>query len=369
MGDFLNGAISNQIYFVYGMIGIVLFLIITLLVVDRKDKKKSKNQVVGKVKKEKHRGKELELDEELDLTLDTKEEVVEVTKKEELDSDLLETIIDEYKQEGVFPESKEEQMEVIEPVTKEEKEESSNIEQIEQPTIEEVEDLPKKEETEEIVYVEDDPELEKTQAQLELQRLTEELEKASQEEKAIDLTNFEVEQEENAIISMDELLKKGDALYDKNEVTQYMDEGNEPINLEELEKHFASSTPSSTVEESPVMEQIESVSPPPQTVEMNDFLKPEEEVKLQEARETKFKSTPIISPVFGLQPEQAESIKQPVQIDVKEELTPIEEIPTILPHPDQLALEQTANLEKFDEEIRKTNEFLHQLKELQKKLQ
>lgn len=53
----------------------------------------------------------------------------------------------------------------------------------------------------------------------------------------------------------------------------------------------------------------------------------------------KFQSSPFISPVYG--------------IGVNE---------------DKLQLEQTANLEKLNEEIRKTNEFLKALKEIKKEL-
>ena len=58
--------------------------------------------------------------------------------------------------------------------------------------------------------------------------------------------------------------------------------------------------------------------------------------------DTKFKNSPIISPVFG--------------IDVQEKINAIE-------------LENTANLGKLDEEIRKTNEFLNTLRELRKNLE
>jgi len=84
-------------------------------------------------------------------------------------------------------------------------------------------------------YIEDD--LEKTSAQLQLEILAKELEKAKelQEDK---IARFEEEQEENAIISYHELLKVCDKLYDQNEKVQYMDEGNEPINLDELRARF-----------------------------------------------------------------------------------------------------------------------------------
>ncbi len=47
------------------------------------------------------------------------------------------------------------------------------------------------------------------------------------------ITNFELEQERTAIISLDELLKKSDELYSENEVMQY-DDGNEPITIDEV---------------------------------------------------------------------------------------------------------------------------------------
>lgn len=85
------------------------------------------------------------------------------------------------------------------------------------------------------MYVEDD--LEKTSAQLQLEILAKELEKAKELE-ANKIAKFEEEQEENAIISYHELLKVCDKLYDQNDKVQYMDEGDEPINLDELRKRF-----------------------------------------------------------------------------------------------------------------------------------
>ena len=50
-----------------------------------------------------------------------------------------------------------------------------------------------------------------SEAKAELERITEELKKLENEEKEenIELTKFETEQEENAIISLDELIAKG----------------------------------------------------------------------------------------------------------------------------------------------------------------
>lgn len=176
-------------------------------------------------------------------------------------------------------------------------------------------------EKEQIKYV--DETLEKTQAQLELQRLTEELKKQEEQPTNIELTNFEQEQEESAIISLDELMKKADTLYEQNEVVQYEDEGNEPINLAELEERIKEQEKSKEV------------------IKLDDF----NTVINTEEKETpkKFKSSPVLSPVYG-------NIEQEISKETS------------------LELENTANYDKLDEEIRKTNEFLQILKELQKKL-
>ena len=102
------------------------------------------------------------------------------------------------------------------------------IEQVEETTIIEPEII-----EEELQYTSIEPN--RQQAQEELMRLTQELEKAEEEARAIDLTSYEEEQEENAIISIEELLTKNKAMYENDEFAKYEDEGNEPISLEELE--------------------------------------------------------------------------------------------------------------------------------------
>lgn len=190
----------------------------------------------------------------------------------------------------------------------------------------------KKEEVEELTYA--PIELDQEQARKELERITQELtikeeqskkeelvEEKPVEEENIALTNFEKEQEENAIISLDELMAKASDIYEKNEEIQYQDEGNEPISIADLQAKW------------------------------------EEEKKkiaaIEKDTEQGFKSSPIISPVYGIERKQFEEAEKinPPQINSNE-----------------LALENTANYEKFDAEIRKTNEFIAALKELQKKL-
>ena len=188
----------------------------------------------------------------------------------------------------------------------------------------------------ELEYTSIEPDVE--DAREELNKITEELK--IQEEKVENvvencaLTDYELEQEETAIISLEELVKKSKEMYEANELTQYNDEGNEPISISELEVI-------SGREAEPITAPFEidkAVEDKKEVVVLDEFetikAKVEPEVK-------KFKSSPIISPIYGIE---------------KQEIT------------NDLELENTANYEKLDAEIKKTNEFLMTLKELQSKL-
>ncbi len=179
------------------------------------------------------------------------------------------------------------------------------------------------------------------EAKAELERIAEELKKLENEEKEenIELTKFETEQEENAIISLDELISKGKVITEQNEITQYQDDGNEPISLQELEERYR--------KEKVEVLTVEEAKEEKTKLSIDDFLSTKEKVTpLKEAyseKKSTYHPSPIISPIYGIEEEQ-----------VKRNAT--------------LELENTANYEKFDEEIRKTNEFLSKLKELQQKL-
>ena len=165
----------------------------------------------------------------------------------------------------------------------------------------------------------------------------------------IELTDYEEDQEQAAIISLDELIKKSKELYENNELAQYEDEGTEPISLQELEEKKVVRSeewydePFIISEVVPEEEVEEVVEVKQEKLVLDDF----NTVKVNEVKEEvtpKFKNSPIISPIFGIE-------KQ------------IEEM-----SPTEMELENTANYDKLDEEIRKTNEFLMTLRELQKKL-
>jgi len=152
------------------------------------------------------------------------------------------------------------------------------------------------------------------------------------------ITLHEDEQEEKAILSVEQFDRISDEVYDSNEVVQnaYLDEGEEPISLQELENLY------NTREMKTV--KLDNFTEIDRKTETPKIIIDEKEIKKMEdlppiALDKKFKSSPFISPVYGIS-KTKESIE----------------------------LEQTANLDKLNEEIKKTNEFLKTLKELQKNL-
>ena len=219
----------------------------------------------------------------------------------------------------------------------------------------------KQEEVLQYTSVEPSPE----DARRELDRLKEELtlQQAQEDEmENIALNNYEEEQEANAIISLEELVQKSKDMYEANELTQYADEGNEPISLQDLERKLDKKA--SELEDTFIIENA---------VNGDELLESEEEnneavivnseaintntvntantvntVSVREMPEISseriFKSSPIISPIYGI--EKKDTNMSPTEIE----------------------LENTANYDKLDEEIKKTNEFLMTLRELQKKL-
>lgn len=174
---------------------------------------------------------------------------------------------------------------------------------------------------EELEYTTIEPDSET--AQLELQKLREELARQAEIENE-GMTSYEEEQEENAIISLDEWLQKSQKMYAENEATQY-EEGNVPISLHELEQKAGRK-----------VDELED------TFVLEEAINPEELEVKEVVEEQKFKTSPIISPVFGIEKES---------------------------NYNDIELENTATYEKLDLESKKTNEFLMTLKDLQEKLE
>ena len=137
-------------------------------------------------------------------------------------------------------------------------------------------------------------------------------------------------------------------MYESNEISQYDDE-NIPISLSDLERQIQETlqgtefldTPTEPVLiETPTIEPIKEeqeqlVLEDLNTVEINE--KP-----ISNAYKTEvFKISPVISPIYGIEKTR---------------------------NSNDMELENTANYEKLDAEIKKTNEFLAMIKDLQKNL-
>ena len=130
-------------------------------------------------------------------------------------------------------------------------------------------------------------------------------------------------------------------MYEQNEETQYLDDGNEPISLQEIEQRKLQLKEEEIVKSETVARETDSLT-------IDDFLNikitPIENEKVEKESHHKFKNSPVISPIYGIESED-KTIKN-----------------------NELELENTADYEKLDEEIRKTNQFIATLKELQKGL-
>lgn len=194
-----------------------------------------------------------------------------------------------------------------------------------------------KEDVEELEYY-DRTEPNREEALSELARITRELEEQANEEKVQeDLRRIEDAREKEAIISYDELLRK------TANMNIIDDEENAVISINEL----------NTKKEDPIRSELTEVIAQTtgeepillQNIEETDISNIKEDVSITSTlknESTKFKRSPIISPIYG-----------------------IEKNPKI---EKQMEFENTANYEKLDAEIKKTNEFLSTIRELQKKL-
>lgn len=338
MTDLITFLTSEEIIVVYVIAGIACLLCLLVYVAEktyyrrkRKMNTKELNQLVEQVQEQ----MEQNLDEQnLVIEVSTMEEKAEDIPKLEQQAFMIPEPVSEIKPVAIIPEIKKEPVE------------ESNNSEMDNMVLEVIDSTVSKEtpSKEEIQYENTEPD--QTVAQAELERLTEELKKAEETVQNIELTEFEAEQEENAIISLEELLAKGDSLYEKNELTQYEDEGNEPISIQDLEKKMKKMQESSVIMEEEKQEAIlKETEKTSTTMYLDDFntVKVETPSKAYQGTHA-FKSSPVISPIYGIEEQKT------------------------LPKQTELELENTANYEKLDEEIRKTNEFIMTLKELQKNL-
>lgn len=139
-------------------------------------------------------------------------------------------------------------------------------------------------------------ELSKTQAQISVEALHKELEKALEMEKS-NIDHLEQLEEDEAIISYDQLIQVSDKIYEENYTSEYLDENDYPITIDELRKKFQQE-----------MTEVKNETDEIAKVQLQEFVDKKEIEKLADAhsREVLFRTTPIISPVYGIQEDSAE---------------------------------------------------------------
>ena len=210
---------QNEIIIMIGVVSVLLLCITILTILDIKEYLKAKKSVSFS---------ENEFKEEYQEEL-VKPEPVQVIYKENEKNDVLVPETSNGNDEIFFEEMEDEKFDI-------QKENSSIIQEIKEDTSEILE----KENPYQVSKVEEEtiePVVEKKEKKrLEILEELEELEERLPN-KLDDVTNFEMEQERTAIISLDELMKKSDELYSDNEFVQY-DDGNEPITIDEVIRRF-----------------------------------------------------------------------------------------------------------------------------------
>ncbi|MGN1268590.1 MAG: hypothetical protein ACI4U0_03740 [Candidatus Aphodocola sp.] len=150
-----------------------------------------------------------------------------------------------------------------------------------------------------------------------------------EEQDIIGQTFFEKQQEENSIISYDELMSKNiDVDLENEKVLE--DEGNEPITIDELY-----SMQKENESDEKIKEEKEALS--------ENQTKEDEMIYYVNSESKKFKNSEVISPVFGIKRD----------VIYKKEYN---------------ELGETINIKELDMEIKKTEEFLKELKKLKSKL-
>lgn len=336
---------SKEILIVYLIAGIACLVCFIIYLVEKNNEKlkqrhntRELNKLVEQIKEETYVYDDEEIEYEKPILETIEYGTDEVGSVSDLVQQTLEVSKDE---EVVLTEEVEDLEEVVEIEDLVEEVQENKVEEVEPTKVEEpvievenLEDLNDIEFKEELIYTDIEPDQET--ARLELKKIEEELRKQESisDIENIALTNYEEQQEESAIISLEELLKKSKEMYEKNEITQYADEGNEPISLQDLEKQFGEKK--ENYDEPFIIEEV--VPENSEKVEIEELII--EDTKPVVKEEKKFTISPVISPIYGLQKNTTSDLE----------------------------LENTADYDKLDEEIKKTNDFLTTLKDLQNKL-
>lgn len=279
MKEMLENAISNELIFVYGLIALVIILIIVIVIIDRKESKQKPKSLFD--------------------TLNMKI----ISNLEESNHDDTERIEE--------PQSISNHLEMIEinhqekTVSFQDLEPIPEVNPIASGITENNNTLETKREEKEDIYIETD--LEKTQAQIRVEEITNALKNAQVEEQIQEdkYSKFEEEQEKNAIISYEQLKDSFDKLYSENEKIQYLEDDEIPINIEEL--YQLKKEKQVPIETEQTVEKVK-------MEDLSNFSIPKREPQSTST----FKSSPVISPVYGIQKEEPPVVeKKNIDIDIQ----------------------------------------------------
>ena len=343
MNDMIEFLTSKEIIVVYIVIAVALFLCFLIFLIDRNNDKRKQRENTKKLNK---------LVEEVNSRL--QEEAEEDRRRVKISKKKAKSVKEEIIENNKSTERITSDIDFVPPVNNSNNEEKPKIEEVYVNNIAALDDTSMSfedkmdsqinkvhESIEGLAYT--SPEPDREEATRELLRLTEELERAEKAQKTgIDILAYENEQEENAIISLDELTKRGDEMYASNEVTQYADEGNEPISLADLEKRKAQVINSEVVE--PEKKATTIVEEKIQTSMLVEELKEE-------------KVTKVSGPKTEIQIQNGEHAYQGAREKTNEIFSSV--FGNVSPKADTVQTE---------EELQKTSEFLLSLKDLQSRL-
>lgn len=269
----LGNAIDSQLILVYGLIALVIVLIIVIIWIDRKESKQKPKNLFNTLN--------------MKIITDIGEDNTSAISEDNHSDSILEN---------------EETIKENPNVTG-----SQNLDSI--PEVETIstgvtENIPFSaiEKKVEVKGIHPGIDLEKTQAQIRVEEITDALRKAQLDEKIEEdkYSSFEEEQEKNAIISYQELKDSFDKLYSENEKMQYLEDDEIPINIKELYQ---------------LKQDKEFLADNQEKIQMKDLSNFTSSSKEKPPIST-FKSSPVISPVYGIQKEESPT-KNTVDMEIQ----------------------------------------------------
>lgn len=271
MKQLLESAVNNELILVYSLIALVVILIVVIIIIDKRESKKKPQNLFDtlnmKIIADPNTIQEDTINE------DTKTEIVELNQETS---------------------NKQVSFDDISPIPEVNINNSTFIENLE--------DISNS--IDEEIYHETD--LEKTQAQIRVEEINNALKKAQIEEQIQEdkYAKFEEEQEKNAIISYNELKESFDRLYSENEKIQYLEDDEIPINIDELYQL------TNTNEKEEKNKEITKVK-------LDDFSNITD-TKTEQKTTSTFKSSPLISPVYGIQKPPVQQEKSILDNDIED---------------------------------------------------